>query len=146
MLTCRWTINTKYYTADVSMWMAHLFNEFSITGTPMLNQVAALVMVFDLNNVTSLNSIHTIMSAFSELKKWVSRNDIQNFDILLCIGNKADLVPGHSAHIEYRRHLLNLDESSECGISETEGSSLLGDEESSRMLCGLVRNGAWSIT
>ncbi|KAJ0475446.1 putative alpha/gamma-adaptin-binding protein p34 [Helianthus annuus] len=48
----RWTINTKYYTADVSMWMAHLFNEFSITGTPMLNQVAALVMVFDLNNVS----------------------------------------------------------------------------------------------
>ncbi|XP_035837809.1 uncharacterized protein LOC110897414 [Helianthus annuus] len=121
ILAYGWTINTKYYTADVSMWMAHLFNEFSITGTPMLNQVAALVMVFDLNN----------MSSFSELKKWVSCNDIRNFDILLCIGNKADLVPGHSAHIEYRRHLLNLDESSECGISETEGSSLLGDEESS---------------
>ncbi|KAI7753617.1 hypothetical protein M8C21_000678 [Ambrosia artemisiifolia] len=120
ILSYGWTINTKYYTADVSMWMAHLFNEFSITGMPMFDQVAALVMVFDLNN----------MSSFSELKKWVSCNNIQNFDILLCIGNKADLVPGHAAHIEYRRHLLSLDESSESGISENEGSSLLGDEES----------------
>ena len=52
MLTFRWTIDTKYYTADVSMWMAHLFNEFSVTGVPMFDQVAALVMVFDLNNVS----------------------------------------------------------------------------------------------
>lgn len=68
-------------------------------------------------------------SSFSELKKWVSRNDIGKFDILLCIGNKADLVVGHSAHIEYRRHVLN--QSSEYGIEETEGSSLLEDESSS---------------
>lgn len=116
-----WTINTKYYTADVSMWMAHLYDQFSVTGVPMFDQVAALVMVFDLNN----------LSTFSELKKWVSGNNIQNFDILLCIGNKADLVPSHAAHVEYRRRQLNLDESSEFGISETEGSSLLGDDESS---------------
>nr|XP_043627987.1 uncharacterized protein LOC122599526 [Erigeron canadensis] len=116
-----WTINTKYYTADISMWMAHLSKEFSITGMPMFDQVAALVMVFDLNN----------LSSFSELVKWVSHNDIRNFDILLCIGNKADLVPGHPAHVEYRRRLLNLDESAESGFSEIEGSSLLGDEESS---------------
>lgn len=129
ILAYGWTIDTKYYTADVSMWMAHLFNEFSITGVPMFDRVAALVMVFDLNN----------LSSFSELKKWVSCNDIRNFDILLCIGNKADLVPGHSAHVEYRRRLLNLgqpqddhgSDSSEYGISETEGSSLLGNEEPS---------------
>lgn len=74
------------------------------------------------------------LSTFSELKKWVSCNDIHNFDILLCIGNKADLVPGHSVHVEYRRRLLNLnDESGEYGISETEGSSLLGDDEKSSL-------------
>ncbi|CAI9272195.1 unnamed protein product [Lactuca saligna] len=119
VLAYGWTINTKYYTADISMWMAHLFNEFSITGVPMFDQITALVMVFDLNN----------QSSFSELKKWVSCNDIGKFDILLCIGNKADLVVGHSAHIEYRRHVLN--QSSEYGIEETEGSSLLEDESSS---------------
>lgn len=123
ILSYGWTINTKYYTADISMWMAHLYNEFLITGVPMFDQVAALVMVFDLNN----------LSSFSELKKWVSRNDIRNFEILLCIGNKADLVSGHPAHVEYRRRLLNLDESAESGISETEGSSLLGDEETSSL-------------
>ncbi|XP_076882051.1 uncharacterized protein LOC143530389 [Bidens hawaiensis] len=121
VLSYGWTINTKYYTADISMWMAHLSDEFSITRTPMFDKVAALVMVFDLNN----------LSSFSELKKWVSCNNIENFDILLCIGNKADLVPGHSAHVEYRRRLLNLDESAEIGISETDGSHLLGDEDSS---------------
>ena len=49
-----------------------------------------------------------------------------------------DLVPGHSAHVEYRRRLQRLgdlsaepySEFSEYGISETEGSCLLGDEES----------------
>lgn len=45
-----------------------------------------------------------------------------------------DLLPGHSAHVEYRRHLLKSADSSgspytelDSGISETEGSSLLGD-------------------
>ncbi|KAK9062100.1 hypothetical protein SSX86_019285 [Deinandra increscens subsp. villosa] len=121
ILAYGWTINTKYYTADISMWMAHLVDEFSITGAPMFDKVAALVMVFDLNN----------LSSFAKLKKWVSCNNIENFDILLCIGNKADLVPGHSAHAQYRRRLLNLDESADYGISETEGNYLLGDEESS---------------
>ncbi|XP_071707054.1 uncharacterized protein [Rutidosis leptorrhynchoides] len=123
ILAYGWKINTKYYTADVALWMAHLYNQFSITGVPMFDQVSALVMVFDLNN----------LSSFSELKKWVSHNDIRNFEILLCIGNKADLVPGHPAHVEHRRRLLNLGESAESGISETEGSSLLGDEELSSL-------------
>ena len=77
------------------------------------------------------------LSSFGALQDWVSCTDIQNFDILLCVGNKVDLVPGHSAHVEYRRRLQRLQDSSggpysefsEYGISETEGSSLLGDEE-----------------
>ncbi|KAJ7944030.1 Ras-related protein Rab-11A, partial [Quillaja saponaria] len=43
----RWTINSKYYTADVSVWMAHLHDGFSIGTLPIFNQLAALVMVFD---------------------------------------------------------------------------------------------------
>lgn len=123
-----WTINTKYYTADVSVWMAHLHEGFSIGNLPMLDQLAAVVMVFDMND----------LSSFVALQDWVSHTDIQNFDILLCVGNKVDLVPGHSAHVEYRRRLQRLgdlsaepySEFSEYGISETEGSCLLGDEES----------------
>ena len=81
---------------------------------------------------------YTQLSSLDALKKWVSRTDIQTFDILLCIGNKVDLLPGHSAHVGYRRRLQKLEESwgstfseLDYGISETEGSSLLGDEESS---------------
>lgn len=129
VLAYGWTLNTKYYTADVSIWMAHLHNEFSVGTQSMYDRVAALVMVFDMND----------LSSFVALKKWVSSMDIQKFEILLCIGNKVDLLPGHSAHVEYRRRLLKLGESgddpnfefSEYGISETEGSSLLGDEEPS---------------
>ncbi|KAG8391452.1 hypothetical protein BUALT_Bualt01G0189300 [Buddleja alternifolia] len=124
-----WTINTKYYTADVSVWMAHLCDDFSITSLPNVDRIVSLVMVFDISDLSSLIA----------LKNWVSRTDIQNFDILLCIGNKVDLLPGHPAHTEYKRRLLKHGESSvnsyldssEYGISETEGSSLLGDEEPS---------------
>ncbi|KAL2348300.1 hypothetical protein Fmac_002300 [Flemingia macrophylla] len=120
-----WTINNKYYTADVSIWMAHLHDGFPAANLPVLRQMTALVMVFDMNEPSSL----------AELRKWVSRIDIQNFEILLCIGNKVDLVPGHPAHAEYRRRLLKLGDSAsdlfseEYGISESEGTSLLGDEE-----------------
>ena len=37
--------------ADVSVWMAHLHDAFSIGTLPMFNQLAALVMVFDMNDV-----------------------------------------------------------------------------------------------
>ncbi|KAK3013662.1 hypothetical protein RJ639_008533 [Escallonia herrerae] len=129
VLAYGWTINTKYYMADVSLWMANLSDEFSIRPLPMFDQLAALVMVF---NTTDLSS-------FLALKDWVSRTDIQKFDILLCIGNKVDLLPDHPAHVEYKRRLQKLGESwsdphpefSEYGINETEGSSLLGDEEPS---------------
>ncbi|CAK9178163.1 unnamed protein product [Ilex paraguariensis] len=128
VLAYGWTIDTKYYTADVCVWMAHLHDEFSDGALPKFDQLAALVMVFDMSD----------LSSFAALKDWVSRTDIQNFDILLCIGNKVDLLPGHAAHVEYRRHLLKLEESSvnpypefsDHGIAETEGISLLGDDES----------------
>ncbi|KAK3222129.1 hypothetical protein Dsin_009154 [Dipteronia sinensis] len=66
-----------------------------------------------------------------------SRIDLKQFEILLCIGNKVDLLPGHPVHAEYRRRLLNpagpsgdsCSDFTEYGISEFEGSSLLGDEE-----------------
>ncbi|KAK4857715.1 hypothetical protein QYF36_004942 [Acer negundo] len=122
-----WTINTKYYTADVSLWMAHLHEGSSVGTLPGFDSLDALVMVFDLNDLSTLVA----------LKDWVSRIDIKEFEILLCIGNKVDLLSGHPVHAEYRRRLLNPAKSSvdscsdfsEYGISETEGSSLLGDDE-----------------
>ncbi|XP_026446168.1 uncharacterized protein LOC113346847 isoform X3 [Papaver somniferum] len=124
-----WTIDTKYYKADVSIWMAHLEDGFSIKALPVSNNLAALVMVFDMND----------LSSFTTLQDWVSHTDIQQFEILLCIGNKVDLLPGHAAHIEYRRYLQRRGESIgdphpdylDYGILESEGSSLLGDEEPS---------------
>lgn len=124
-----WTIDTKYYTADLSIWVAHLGEEFPVGSIPVLKQIDALVMVFDLSDLAS----------FTILQEWVSSIDIKTFEILLCIGNKADLLPGHFAHAEYRRYLQKHGESStdphpeylDYGILETEGSSLLGDEEPS---------------
>lgn len=124
-----WTINTKYYTADVAVWTTNLSDELSIASFPSVDRVVALVMVFDTSDLSSLVA----------LKEWVSHTDIQKFDILLCIGNKVDLLPVHPAHVEYKRRLLKLGDSSgsshldfsEYGISETEGSSLLGDAEPS---------------
>ncbi|KAH9606680.1 hypothetical protein KSS87_014889 [Heliosperma pusillum] len=135
LLVQGWTIDTKYYSADVAVWMAHLHEGFSIGSMPSLSQLAALVMVFDLSELSSL----------AALKKWVSQTDIQRFDILLCIGNKVDLVPGHPVHEEYSRHLRrpgNASVSSDAdfldyGISETEGSSLLSDGEPS---CDISRS------
>lgn len=77
------------------------------------------------------------LSTLVALQDWVSHIDINSFDILLCIGNKVDLIPHHLAHDEYRRRLLKATDSSrnlysdtdEFGISVTEGSRLLGSEE-----------------
>ncbi|CAN4116707.1 unnamed protein product [Withania somnifera] len=124
----KWTIKTKYYNADVSVWVAHLHEDVSVGALPAYDHLVALVMVFDV----------TDLSSFVALKEFVSRTDILKFEILLCIGNKVDLLPGHSAHVEYRRHLLRSADSSGSpytelgsGISETEGSSLLGNDDSS---------------
>ncbi|RDX87531.1 Alpha- and gamma-adaptin-binding protein p34, partial [Mucuna pruriens] len=122
-----WTIDNKYYSADVSVWMARLHDDFSVRNLPVFRRMTALVMVFDMNESSSL----------AALREWVSHTDIQNFEILLCIGNKVDLVPGHPAHAEYRRRLLKLEDSAadlyseDYGISESEGTSLLGGEEPS---------------
>ncbi|KAK9706443.1 hypothetical protein RND81_07G124800 [Saponaria officinalis] len=130
LLVQGWTINTKYYSADVAVWLAHLHEGFSINSLPNPSQLAALIMVFDMNELSSL----------AALKKWVTQTDIQRFDILLCVGNKVDLVPGHPVHEEYRRHLQRRENSfvssdavdiSDYGISETEGSSLLSNDEPS---------------
>jgi hypothetical protein len=48
---CRWTIETKYYSADLSIWTANLGEEFSLGSLPHLDRVAALVMVFDMSDV-----------------------------------------------------------------------------------------------
>nr|KJB17452.1 hypothetical protein B456_003G001100 [Gossypium raimondii] len=124
-----WTINTKYYTADVSLCMAHLQDGFSARTLPIFNHSTALVMVFDMSNLSTL----------SALRDWVSYTDIQNFEILLCIGNKVDRIPGHPVHAEYTKRLHKLNDSStypssdftQYGISEAEGSSLLGNEDPS---------------
>ncbi|KAI4314670.1 hypothetical protein L6164_027558 [Bauhinia variegata] len=124
-----WTIDTKYYTADVSVWMAHLREDLSVEDLPMFHQSDALVMVFDMDDLSSLTAI----------QDWASRSDIQKFEILLCIGNKVDLIPGHPVHAEYRRRLQKDENSSfdpyseitEYGISDSEGISLLGDEDPS---------------
>lgn len=124
-----WTIETKYYSADISIWISHLVEEFSLSTLPVSEQLTALVMVFDMNDESS----------FLALKSWAARIDLEKFEILLCIGNKVDLVPGHISHTNYRRFLQRRGESSsdphpdfwDYGIDETEGFSLLGDEEPS---------------
>ena len=76
-------------------------------------------------------------SSFLALRNWVESIDIQRFEVLLCIGNKADLVPGHAAHVEYRRRMQRIGESSadphpeyfDFGINESEGCGLLSEEE-----------------
>lgn len=124
-----WTIETKYYSADLSIWTANLGEEFSLGSLPHIDQLAALVMVFDMSDESSLLN----------LQKWATSVDMQRFEILLCIGNKADLVPGHAAHMEYRRRMQRLGESSsdphpeylDFGINESEGCGLLSNEEPS---------------
>nr|BAB10401.1 unnamed protein product [Arabidopsis thaliana] len=124
-----WTINTKYYTADVSVCISHICDEYSLPNLPNSHPLVALVMVFDLSELSTLVA----------LQDWVSHTDINSFDILLCIGNKVDRVPHHLAHDEYRRRLLKASDPSrdlysdidDFGISETEGSSLLGSEDAS---------------
>lgn len=63
-LIIRWTINTKYYTADVSVWTAHLCDEFSIASFPVVDRLVALVMVFDINDVSIIN----VFSSFVALQ------------------------------------------------------------------------------
>jgi hypothetical protein len=76
-------------------------------------------------------------TSFEEIQEWVSGMELKTFDILMCVGNKADRVPSHFGHIEYRRRLQKRGESSsdphpeymDFGIEQTEGSKLLGGED-----------------
>uniref|UniRef100_A0A7N0TDQ2 Uncharacterized protein n=1 Tax=Kalanchoe fedtschenkoi TaxID=63787 RepID=A0A7N0TDQ2_KALFE len=120
-----WAIDTKYYTADVAIWMAHLSEELCVNNMPSYGNLAALVMVFDLNDLKS----------FDALRKWVGVGsvDLGKFDVLLCVGNKVDLVEGHTAHVEYKRRLMKKSEGLEdlgYGVVENEGRGLLQEEES----------------
>nr|CAB3485553.1 unnamed protein product [Digitaria exilis] len=85
-----WTIDTKYYSADLSIWTANLGEEFSLGSLPHLDRLAALVMVFDMSDESSLLT----------LQSWAANVDMQRFEVLLCIGNKADLVPGHGLSVD----------------------------------------------
>ncbi|GLJ39285.1 hypothetical protein SUGI_0801690 [Cryptomeria japonica] len=129
-ITCHgWTIDTKYYTADVCVWVAHVGDKTIESTRSLSEHCDALVLVFDLSN----------SSSFEALQDWVSGVEIQNFEVLLCVGNKADLLPGHFAHAEYRRQVKKCGESSsdphpefwDYGIHRDEGSSLLNEEEES---------------
>jgi hypothetical protein len=76
-------------------------------------------------------------TSFEEIQEWVSGMELKTFDILMCVGNKADRVPSHFGHTEYRRRLQKRGESSsdphpeymDFGIEQTEGSKLLGGED-----------------
>ncbi|CAM8878503.1 unnamed protein product [Rhodiola kirilowii] len=67
-----WKIDTKYYTADVTLWMADLTEELCVNNLPSYTNLAALVIVFDLNDLTS----------FDALKKFVCKVDLKKFDVL----------------------------------------------------------------
>jgi GTPase SAR1 family protein len=59
-----WTINTKYYTADVCVWMACLNNPELNDGQQLqslVNGCEALVMVFDLSNVSTRQLLRRIV-------------------------------------------------------------------------------------
>eukprot|EP00249_Psilotum_nudum_P017627 c26415_g1_i1 orf=302-1783(+) len=127
-----WTIDTKYYAVDVCIWVAPLGDsevDDNLRACALGGQCEALVMVFDLSDFTS----------FETLQKWASEVELQKFEILLCVGNKADCVPDHYGHIEYRRKVQKQGESSsdphpefwDYGIQQSEGSSLLFDENES---------------
>ncbi|XP_056862498.1 uncharacterized protein LOC108847696 isoform X2 [Raphanus sativus] len=80
-----WTINTKYYSADVSVRISNICDDNDYSLPHSHHPLVALVMVFDLSQ----------MSTLVALQEWVSHADItiNSFDILLCIGNKSDLLP-----------------------------------------------------
>lgn len=127
--TCHgWTIDTKYYTADVCIWTARLDALVSKdNGPPPLEHCEALLMVFDLSDATT----------FEKLQQWVEASDLTPYEVQMCVGNKADRLPSHFGHVEYRRRLMKRGESSsdphpefmDFGIDRTEGSGLLAEEE-----------------
>lgn len=76
-LSNRWTIDTKYYSADLSIWMAHLDDEFSLSSLPVSKHLDALVMVFDLSDV-SIASL-SLLSFFHSVKALPSIRSFKYF-------------------------------------------------------------------
>jgi hypothetical protein len=37
-------------------------------------------------------------ASFTSVQAWASSHDLAAFDVLLCVANKADLIPDHHAH------------------------------------------------
>lgn len=126
--TCHgWTIDTKYYTADVCIWTARLDElDSKDSGSSPLEHCEALLMVFDLSDPTT----------FEKLQQWMGASEL-SYEVQICVGNKADKLPSHFGHIEYRRRLMKRGESSsdphpefmDFGIDRTEGSSLLAEDD-----------------
>lgn len=81
----RWTINTKYYTADVAVWMAHLHDEFSVENVPAFQQMTALVMVFDMNDVSFLTFISLQFVLFLSVVDYLILNECFMFAVIVLI-------------------------------------------------------------
>lgn len=59
---CSWTIDTKYYTADVCIWTARLDElDSKDSGSSPLEHCEALLMVFDLSDVRDTSLFHFLM-------------------------------------------------------------------------------------
>ncbi|MCO5568509.1 hypothetical protein L7F22_022208 [Adiantum nelumboides] len=135
-----WMIETKYYTANMCISNASLIDDEARENAKAYassNQCQALVLIFDLSN----------FSTFATVREWVATLNLQRLEILLCVGNKADRLPDHFAHREYRKRLQKRGESWsnadpdfwDFGIQQTDGSSLLEERKESadqlRSLC-----------
>ncbi|MCO5564986.1 hypothetical protein L7F22_018656 [Adiantum nelumboides] len=140
ILSHGWMIETKYYTANMCISNARLTDgeaRENAKAYASSNQCRALVLIFDLSN----------FSTFDTVQEWVATLDLEQLDILLCVGNKADRLPDHFAHREYRKRLQKRGESWsdphpeswDFGIQQTDGSSLLEETKDSadqmRSLC-----------
>eukprot|EP00897_Mesotaenium_endlicherianum_P006071 jgi/Mesen1/5492/ME000276S04621 len=125
-VTCHgWTVDTKYYTADVAIWVARTTHQ-SLWGPPgasdLASQYEAVIMVFDLSDDRS----------YVAVKDWASSVDLTRVEIRLLVGNKVDRLPEHPGHTAYRRRLLrrgqatsSVSEASDFGIQRSDGASLL---------------------
>ncbi|MCO5581855.1 hypothetical protein L7F22_035744 [Adiantum nelumboides] len=135
-----WMIETKYYTANMCISNASLTDDEArenAKADASSNQCQALVLIFYLSN----------FSTFATVREWVATLNLQRLEILLCVGNKADRLPDHFAHREYRKRLQKRGESWsnadpdfwDFGIQQTDGSSLLEERKESadqlRSLC-----------
>lgn len=110
----RWSINTKYYSADVSVWMAHLCDDFDAQSLPILGKLDALVMVFDLSKVSLRLIFVPIQSKifyFSSLGDLL--NQVLYYHDSLCVGVDeliilCALICSHHPLLHYRNGSLRM--------------------------------------